>query len=259
VTVTLAGRAIDAVLFDLDGVLTQTADLHAQAWKQLFDSFFADHPGNGDRSPLRLPEDYLVHIDGKPRLEGIRSLLAARGIELADGADGDPPEVPTIHGLAARKNGFFHSILEEQGVDVFEGVFELLHALRTQGVEIACVSSSKNCRGILRRAGLDSMVDAVVDGNDLEDGGLTGKPAPDLFIEAARRVGVEPERSAVIEDALSGVEAGRSGGFGLTIGVDRGLGVEALMAHGAALVLGETRELLRELGDAPTSRPFNEG
>lgn len=233
-----------AVLFDLDGVVTRTADLHARAWKQLFDEFLAARTKGGDFKPFRLPEDYVEYVDGKPRYEGVRSFLRSRGIALPEGDPDDPPERDTVRGLGARKNGYFHAAMREQGVTVFEGTVELIRRLRAAGIGTACVSSSKNCRPILENAGLLDLFDAIFDGKDLEREQLRGKPHPDIFLHAAELLAAEPARAVVVEDAVSGVEAGRAGGFGLVIGVDRGAGREALLSHGADWVVDDLAELL---------------
>jgi beta-phosphoglucomutase family hydrolase len=238
------GTAIKAVLFDLDGVVTRTAAIHARAWKRLFDEFMAGLDGNPERlRPFRLPEDYLAYVDGKPRDEGVRSFLQARGIDLPWGDPQDLPDARTICGLGNRKNGYFHEVLTEQGVEVFPTTIALIHALRARGIKIACVSSSKNCRPVLERAGVIDLFDVILDGHDLETEHLTGKPCPDAFLRTAERLGVAPAKAAVVEDAVSGVAAGKAGAFGLVIGVDRGAGREALLAASADVVVADLAEL----------------
>lgn len=239
----VASGDLRAVLFDLDGVITDTAGLHAQAWKRLFDAFLRANAPSEPFAPFRLPEDYLAHVDGKPRYDGVRTFLAARGIALPDGAPSDPDDRLTICGLGNRKDALFNAVLERDGVSVFAPSIRLVRALRDRSVATACVSSSKNCRPVLMRAGLIDLFDAIVDGFDIERG-LAGKPAPDSYLRAADALGVPPSATAVVEDALSGVEAGRAGGFGLVIGLDRGAGRDALLAHGADIVVGELDELL---------------
>jgi len=237
-----------AVLFDLDGVVTDTAALHAVAWQRLFDGFLADYAGPGDTAPLKLPDDYLAHIDGKPRLDGVRSFLAARGIDLPEGASGDPPELETVQGLARRKDADFVALLETRGVDVFQGTVALIEELRRRGVGIACVSSSKHCRTVLDAAGLTPLFDVIVDGIDQEREGLGGKPAPDSFLYAARVLGVAADAAAVVEDAVSGVAAGRAGAFAQVIGVDRGAGAAALTQAGADVVVDDLAALRPDPG-----------
>ncbi len=244
---------LSAYLFDLDGVITDTAELHAHAWKQLFDGFLAARAGpDGAFEPFHLPEDYVAYVDGKPRQDGVRSFLQSRGIELPAGSPSDQPGDATIHGLGNRKNVFFNAVLAQRGVSVFDGTIALIRDLRARGVRTACVSSSKNCRAILQRAGISELFDLVVDGTDIEREGLAGKPRPDGFLRAAGRLGVAPGEAAVVEDAVSGVAAGKAGGFALVIGVDRGAGRDTLLAHGADIVVDDMLEFLAE---RPESRP----
>ena len=235
-------QALDAGIFDLDGVITQTARVHAQAWKQTFDPLLAAR--QPPQPPFDDERDYLDHVDGKPRLAGARDFLGARGIALPEGTQGDAPGLATLHALGARKNTLFRELLARDGVAVFAGARALVQTLRRSGRRTAVVSSSRNCRAVLAAAGMAGQFDAVVDGEDAARLGLHGKPAPDLFLEAARRLGVEPARAFVAEDALAGVQAARAGGFGLVVGVDRqGRQAEALRAHGADVVLESLSEL----------------
>jgi alpha,alpha-trehalase len=243
-TVELLGRTLDAFLFDLDGVVTRTATLHARAWKRLFDEFLSGLDGDPKRfAPFRLPEDYLAYVDGKPRYEGVHAFLQARAIELPWGDPEDFPEARTVRGLGNRKDRYFNEVLAQEGVEVFPTTIDLIDTLRRRSVGTACVSSSKNCRPILERAGVIELFDVIFDGRDLEREGLAGKPRPDAFLRAAARLGVAPARSAVVEDAVSGVAAGKAGGFGLVIGVDRGAGRAALLAAGADVVVADLAEL----------------
>lgn len=238
------GTAIKAFLFDLDGVVTHTAAIHARAWKRLFDEFLAGFEGDPERrAPFRLPEDYLAYVDGKPRYEGVRSFLQSRGIDLPWGDPQDSPDDRTICGLGNRKNRYFNEVMAEQGVEVFPTTIDLIRALRTKGIKTACVSSSKNCRPVLERAGITDLFDVIFDGRDLEREGLAGKPRPDAFLRAAERLGVAPAESAVVEDAVSGVAAGKAGAFRLVIGVDRGAGREALQSAGADVVVADLSDL----------------
>lgn len=239
----IAQGRLRAFLLDLDGVITDTAAIHAAAWKRLFDGFLRDRAGGGGFQPFRLPEDYLAHVDGRPRYEGVRGFLDSRGIALEEGGPGDPFDRVTIRRLGNRKDALFNAVLAQQGVDVFEASVRFLAALHDRGVALACVSSSRNCRPVLTRCGLRDRFDTIVDGFDIERG-LAGKPAPDSYLRAARDLGVPPDSAAVVEDALSGVAAGRAGGFGLVIGLDRGAGRGALLAHGADIVVGELDEFL---------------
>ena len=238
------GTTIKAVLFDLDGVVTRTAAIHARAWQRLFDEFLAGLEGDPERlRPFRLPEDYLAYLDGKPRYQGVRSFLQSRGIDLPWGEPQDSPDERTVCGLGNRKNEYFNAVLTEQGVEVFPTTIALIRALRAQGIRTACVSSSKNCRPVLERAGILDLFDVIFDGRDLEGEGLAGKPRPDAFLRAAERLGVAPAESTVVEDAVSGVAAGRGGRFGLVIGIDRGAGREALQGAGADVVVADLAEL----------------
>jgi len=239
----LLTSGLEAILFDLDGVITDTAALHAAAWQRLFDAFLETCDGPvGDRSPFRLPEDYLAYVDGKPRYEGVRSFLKSRGINLPYGEPGDPPGSGTICALGNRKNRLFNEVLDQRGVEIFEGSIALIKRLREHGIRTACVSSSKNCRPVLERAGLLGLFDAIYDGTDLAREGVAGKPAPDMFLRAAELLEVAPGAAAVVEDAVAGVSAGRAGRFGLVIGVDRGAGRGALLSAGADVVVNDLAE-----------------
>ena len=235
-----------ACLFDLDGVLTQTATVHAKAWKQMFDAYLkarAERTGE-PFVPFDRTRDYDLYVDGKPRADGVRSFLASRGITLPEGSDDDPPDRETVHGLGNRKDQIFLQLIHEHGVATYEGSVRYVQAARAAGLHLAVVSSSKNCGEVLRAAGIDGLFDGQVDGNLAEAEGLKGKPAPDTYLRAARMLGAEAKQAAVYEDALAGVEAGRAGGFGFVVGVDRTGQREALKAHGADVVVGDLQELL---------------
>lgn len=238
--------SFDAVLFDLDGVLTATAQLHAACWKQAFDEFLqkrADRKGELFR-PFDLKADYGDYVDGKPRYDGVQSFLESRSIKLPYGAPDDPPDRETVCGLGNRKDDLFNQTLKSAGIEVFEGTVAWLHQLRQAGIKTAVVSSSKHCRAIIEVAGIADQFEARVDGNVSDDLKLKGKPAPDTYLKAAAMLGVKPQRAVVVEDALSGVEAGRNGGFGLVIGVDRKGDAEALRKHGADVVVSDLKEML---------------
>ncbi|UCF09488.1 MAG: trehalose-phosphatase [Candidatus Bipolaricaulota bacterium] len=237
-TKTRSELPFDAAVFDLDGVITLTAGVHALAWKRLFDPVLeAVAAERGEPLvPFDLDRDYLNYVDGKPRIEGVKSFLASRGIDLVEGSPDDPPEGDTAWALGNRKNGYFRAALDEKGVEVDDDTVAIIHELRARGVRVAVASSSKNCEPILDRAGLAELFEARVDGLVSEELGLKGKPDPDIFVEAARRVDAEPSRALVVEDAISGVAAGRAGGFGLVIGIDRHAG-GVLRHHGADLVI----------------------
>jgi len=230
----------DAALFDLDGVLTPTADVHMRAWQELFSSYLAEH-GLGE--PY-VESDYFDYIDGKPRYDGVRSMLESRGITLPEGEPSDPPTSETVCGLGNRKNDVFAAVLAAEGVDPYPGSVALLDRLATRGTKVAVVSSSRNAPAVLAAAGLADRFSVVVDGTVAASLRLPGKPAPDTFAYAAARLGVSIERSVVVEDAISGVEAGEAGGFGLVIGVDRGVGAERLRAAGADVVVRDLADVV---------------
>jgi beta-phosphoglucomutase family hydrolase len=237
---------IAACLFDMDGVLTQTATVHAAAWKQMFDEYLRRR---GERTgehlaPFDLHADYEEHVDGKPRMDGVRDFLASRHIELPEGSPDDPPDAETVAGLGNRKNDLVQRLIRENGVQTYDGSVRYVRAARDAGLRTAVVSSSRNTREVLDAAGIAELFDDVVDGHAVEERGLKGKPAPDTFLAAARDLGVEPARAAVFEDALAGVEAGRAGGFGCVVGVDRDDEADALRAHGADVVVHDLAELL---------------
>lgn len=231
----------DLFLFDLDGVVTDTASVHAAAWKRTFDSYLGT--SGRDLEPFDIARDYPPHVDGKPRLDGVRDFLASRGVSLPQGAPDDPPERETVHGLGRRKDAFFRETVEADGVKVYHTTVAFIRQLQARGLKTALVSSSKNTGLVLEATGLSDLFALVVDGLVAERLGLPGKPAPDTFLEAARRLGVPPGRSAVVEDAVAGVEAGVAGGFALVIGVARKGDREALREAGAGVVVGDLAEL----------------
>src|SRR3954471_3340059 len=239
-------EGITACLFDLDGVLTQTAKVHAQAWKQMFDEFLRDWYARHDEPfhEFDRPTDYDEFVDGKPRLDGVRSFLQSRGIELPMGSPSNPPDADTIHGLGTRKNDLVLELIREQGVEPYAGSVRFAEAARDHGLRRAVVSSSTNCGEVMAAAGIDDLFEARIDGLVAEREGLAGKPAPDTFLAGARALGVEPAQAAVFEDALAGVEAGRAGAFGWVVGVDRSDEAEALRRHGADIVVQDLAELL---------------
>ncbi len=235
----------DAVLFDLDGVPTSTAAQHFAAWKQMFDGFLWDRAQR--RHERFLPfeqDDYNRHVDGMPRYDGVRAFLRSRDLTLPEGAPDDPVDAETVHGLGNRKNALVNEIIRTQGAHAYPGSVALLERLHERGVPLAVVSSSRNCSLVLDVSGLTRFFSAQVDGEVAGDLGLPGKPAPDTFLEAARRLGVPAARAVVVEDALSGVQAGRRGGFGLVVGVDRTGQADALRDHGADTVVADLAELL---------------
>jgi beta-phosphoglucomutase family hydrolase len=234
-------KAFEAVLFDLDGVITATATVHSTAWKQMFDEFLkkqAQETGT-EFVPFDVEDDYKPYVDGKPRYDGVASFLKSRGIDLPRGEPSDTPDQKTVCGLGNRKNELIQEVLATDGVEVFEGSVRLVEYLQKLGVRQAIVSSSKNAEAVLRAAGIIDLFEVRVDGVVAAQMKLPGKPRPDTFLEAARQLGVEPARAVVFEDALAGVEAGVAGRFGLVIGVDREGDPEALKDAGAHLVVDE--------------------
>jgi len=240
---------VSACLFDLDGVLTQTAKVHAAAWKQTFDDYLR---GRADRLgepfvAFDAVSDYDEYVDGKPRYDGVRSFLSSRTIELPEGSPDDPPEAETIDGVGNRKNDLVLKLIRDHGVDPYDGSVGYVKAARAAGLHRAVVSSSTNCRDVLAAAGIQDLFEEIVDGVVAERKHLKGKPAPDTFLEGARALGVTPAQAAVFEDALAGVRAGRAGNFGFVVGVDRVGQADALRAHGADVVVTDLAQLI----DAP--------
>jgi alpha,alpha-trehalase len=233
--------AINAVLFDMDGVVTDTAQAHAAAWKRLFDEYLGKR--DDDFEPFDSDRDYREYVDGKSRYDGVESFLASRGIELSHGSEDDDPDAETVCGLGNRKDRYFNAWLEEHRVRTFPGTLAFIEALEKAGIKVAVFSSSRNAQAVLRNAGVLDRFDAKVDGGDMAEQGLPGKPDPAILHEAAARLGVAPEHAAVVEDAIAGVEAGARGGFALVIGVDRGEQEEQLARAGADQVVGGLAEL----------------
>lgn len=239
---------ITACLFDLDGVLTQTAAVHAEAWKEMFDAILlerAKEAGDAFR-PFELPADYVEHVDGKLRQDGIQSFLASRGLTIPEGSPGDPPAAETVHGLGTRKNELLLELIRTQGVDLYETSVRFVEVVRDAGLQRAVVSASKNCQEVLVATGIEGLFDVRIDGVVAAEEGLQGKPAPDMFLAAAEALGVDPASGAVFEDAEAGVAAARAGAFGWVVGVDRTGHAEALRRHGADIVVGDLGELLEE-------------
>ena len=237
---------ITACLFDLDGVLTDTASVHRTAWKTMFDEFLREHAEeNGETfTPFDDGADYENYVDGKPREDGVRSFLESRDIQLPDGDPDDSPDAETIHGLGNRKNDLFQRTLHDDGVDVFDGSRRYLEAVSAAGLSVAVVSSSANTRDVLEITGLAQYVETRVDGVTMRDEHIEGKPAPDSFLHAAQLLSVTPDQAAVFEDALAGVQAGRAGHFGIVVGVDRVGHAEALRHNGADIVVADLSELM---------------
>jgi beta-phosphoglucomutase family hydrolase len=246
---------VDAVVFDMDGVVTDTASVHTAAWKQLFDDYLRERSGRtGDQfTPFDADGDYRLYVDGRPRYDGVRSFLASRGITLGEGDPSDPPDRETVCGLGNRKNSHFLDRLRRQGAQAFPSTVRLAEQLRTRGIRTAVISSSRNVDEVLAAAGVGDLFDVRVDGRDSERLGLPGKPDPAVFLEAAGRLRVQPDRAVVVEDALAGVAAGRRGGFRLVIGVDRTGHGDALLDHGADVVVRDLAEV--RFGDDGGGRP----
>lgn len=237
---------VAAVIFDLDGVITDTASVHRAAWKQLFDDYLATRAPAPAQSAPFTEQDYLSYVDGKLRYDGVRSFLESRNIALPYGDPADPPDTETVCGLGNRKNAMFRSVLAEEGARVYSTSVTLIEQLRAAAVKTGCVSSSKNCRPILESVELLDLFDAIIDGTDAETRGIAGKPAPDTYLECAHQLGVAPIAAAIVEDAVSGVASGAAGGFRHVIGVNRGAGHDELLAAGATIVVDDLGEFLQD-------------
>jgi beta-phosphoglucomutase family hydrolase len=234
---------ITTCLFDLDGVLTQTAKVHAEAWKQTFDEYLRKRDGETFK-PFDKHSDYDEYVDGLPRYDGVRNFLKARGIELPEGSPDDSPDKETICGIGNRKNDLVLDLIKRDGVQPYEGSVRYVKAARDAGMHRAVVSSSANCRDVLIAAGIEDLFEARIDGKVTDEQHLKGKPAPDTFLAGAKALGVTATESCVFEDALAGVQAGRDGHFGFVVGVDRVGQADALTAHGASIVVKDLSELL---------------
>jgi len=242
----LTRKKYDAVLLDLDGVITDTASIHARSWKRMFDEYLRDRAARTGEPfrPFDIATDYKLHVDGKPRFDGVRDFLKSRAIDLPEGTPDDPPLNETVCGLGNRKNELVNEAIANDGVEVYQGTVRWVHQLHKEGFKTAVVTSSANCDAVLKAAGLADLFKVRVDGNTIHEEHLNGKPAPDAFLAAASTLGVAPDRSVVVEDAISGVEAGRNGKFGLVIGVARKGNNDELKRHGADLVVNDLAELL---------------
>lgn len=238
--------SIHACLFDLDGVLTKTAKVHAEAWKQTFDAYLRERAERTGEPfvPFDEVDEYDEYVDGEPRYDGVRSFLASRRIELPEGAEGDPPTAETVRAIGDRKNELVLRLIRDRGVEAYEGSVRYLNAARDAGLRRAVVSSSANCHDVVVAAGIEGLLEVRIDGVTAEREHLNGKPEPDTFLAAARELGVGPAEAAVFEDALAGVAAGRAGGFGCVVGVDRAGQADALREHGATVVVTDLAELL---------------
>lgn len=233
-----------AVIFDMDGVITDTASTHTEAWTRLFDAYLRERAARlGEPFRPFTNADYLAYVDGKPRYDGVRDFLASRGIELPEGAPTDSPEHETVCGLGNRKNRYFLASIEEHGVERYDTTVELVHRLHDHGIRTGAISSSRNATTVLEAAGVRQLFETQVDGVEAERRGLPGKPDPAVFVAAAADLGATPAEAVVVEDAVSGVQAGRAGDFGLVIGVDRGGNAENLSAAGADVVVSDLAEV----------------
>ena len=239
----------DAVLFDLDGVLTSTAAIHAEAWKQMFDGYLARRATQRGEPfrPFDIDTDYRLYVDGRPRYEGVQQFLQSRNIELPRGTTASPETEESVCGLGNLKDRIVHQAIEAGRVQPFPGSVKFVHLVHERGLRTAVVTSSRNCTPVLKAAGMDGLFETQVDGRTIEDEHLRGKPAPDSFLRAASRLSVRPERAVVVEDAISGVQAGRDGHFGLVIGVDRHGDADALSNNGAHVVVTDLAELLDQI------------
>ena len=244
----LSQNRFDAVLFDLDGVLTATAKVHAACWKRMFDDYLRMRGAKKQESfrPFDIQTDYKTYVDGKPRYDGVRDFLKSRAIELPEGHPNDLPDSETVCGLGNRKNDMINDVLESEGVEPYKGSVALVRELRRQGIKTAVVSSSQNCLAVLQAAKMADLFDARVDGEVASRRDLRGKPAPDTFLAAATDLGVSPQRAVIVEDAISGVQAGRAGRFGLVIGVARKGEGDVLKDNGADVVVTDLSELLQD-------------
>jgi beta-phosphoglucomutase family hydrolase len=244
----VTSASFDAVLFDLDGVLTATAKVHDAAWKKTFDAYLKERAAKNNEpfKPFDPDEDYSKYVDGKPRYDGVKSFLESRGIHLPYGDPHDPPEKETICGIGNRKEELVIKTLKTEGVEVYDGSVAWVKQLRKNGIKTAVVSSSKNCQAVLQAGGIEGLFDVRVDGHVVEDQKLPGKPAPDTYLHAAALLDAKPSRAVVVEDALSGVQSGRNGNFGLVIGVNRDgqEHADALRKNGADVVVNDLKEML---------------
>jgi len=239
---------ITTCLFDLDGVLTQTAKVHAAAWKEMFDTFLLERASAAGEPfvPFVIASDYTLYVDGKLRQDGVRSFLASRGIVLPEGSPDDPPDADTIHGLGTRKNNLVQEIIARDGVEAYDGSVHFLGVVREAGYRTAVVSASRNCEAVLKSAGIEHLFEVRIDGVVADELGLPGKPAPNTFLTAAARLDAEPAQCVVFEDAVAGVAAGRAGAFGWVVGVDRVGHADDLRNAGADIVVSDLSELLEE-------------
>jgi alpha,alpha-trehalase len=243
---TITRERFDAVLFDLDGVLTDTTRVHAACWKKMFDAFLGNRAESRGEEfhPFSITEDYVLYVDGRLRSDGVRDFLQSRNISLPEGDADAPPESETVSGLGNRKNNMVNALMESEGIDVYSDSVAWVRLLREQGFKTAVVSASSNCKTVLNSAKILDQFDTIVDGTVAADLGLAGKPLPDTFLKAAEQLDVEPKRAVVVEDAISGVQAGRSGGFGLVIGVARKENTQALKENGADIVVEHFEKFL---------------
>ena len=242
----VSAEKFDAVLFDLDGVITDTATLHSACWKFTFDTFLKKHAADtgGEFKPFDIESDYLLYVDGKPRYDGVRDFLQSRNIELPEGSTESPAHEQSICGIGNRKNELVNIAINSRGVDIYESSLKFVENICKSGIKTAIVSSSRNCETILKSANILDLFPVRVDGNVADEMKLSGKPSPDTFLYAAKELGVKPEKAVVIEDAISGVQAGKNGNFGLVIGVARKNNADELMDNGADITVNDLEEFL---------------
>lgn len=235
----------EAAILDMDGVITRTARAHAAAWKKMFDDYLAERSEREGKGylPFDDRDDYYRYVDGKPRYDGVRSFLESREVHLPFGHPGDPPGFETVCGLGNRKNGYFLKHIEEEGVEVYESTTDFVERMKNMNRGVAVISSSRNARAVLEAAGVRELFPVIVDGVDMAERNIAGKPAPDIFLEAAGQLRVAPDAAMVIEDAQSGVEAGRAGGFALVIGIDRSGSNPGLSSSGADIVVSDLSDI----------------
>lgn len=244
-----------AVILDMDGVITKSAQAHFGAWKQMFDDYLRERAARRNEEFIPFTEqDYYRYVDGKPRYDGTKSFLESRDISLPRGRPDDPPGKETVCGLGNRKNRYFLAYLKKNGVESYQSSEDFIKSIKSRNTAVALISSSRNARAVLESAGVKKLFNVIVDGMDAEKHDLNGKPAPDIFLEAAKRLGVNPGESIVVEDAISGVEAGKAGGFGLVIGIDRSGKNKELKKRGADIVVKDLSQIGSKNNERTISR-----
>jgi trehalose 6-phosphate phosphatase len=241
----------DAAIFDMDGVITNSARAHAAAWKKMFDEYLQELNKKGihDHEPFDPEDDYYRYVDGKPRYEGTKSFLESRQITLPHGSPDDLPDKETVCGLGNRKNKYFMEHLEKYGVEYYQGAVDLVNKVQNNGIKVAVISSSRNAKKVLDAAGVRSLFPVIIDGVYMAENGLKGKPSPDIFLEAAKRLNISPDRAMVFEDAVSGIKAAKAGGFALVVGIDRTGKNRDLKKSGADMIVRDLSEIRRQIDE----------